>query len=465
MKHLLLFLWLFGFAICSYSQTLYPYSKGGKWGYCDENKMIIVQPTYDYAHPFKHGLGFVKKGKLYGAVNQAGKLVVPAKYQQLRFGYNAYIIADSIKYDVLNGSLKDARLALFDSTGKRMYNARFNSLPCPNEYDDSAPEYVGSGTYWYMEKGKYGTMNEKYKIITTATKPNTVEYSQGLTFFNEGGKYGFKDTKGTIIIPAKFDEEASFNDWGNAVVSMNGKKGVIDMKGNVVIDFLYNEISTCWNSGYFTPKKDNKVGLYDKQGREIIPCSLSYPVFVFYDGLQARKPEGNKKYGYIDSTGKYIIEAQYTIANSFYNGKALVSKGDVWYYINKKNEKLSPDYDFVNTNCMNNTSYTIFRKGNAWGVADVTCQELFTLDGVERLFPFCSTFNYFQAIKDGKYGVVNLKGEWVIKPIYDEELQYENGLFLYTYSELSEVKNAYGEKTWVVAKQFYILPNGVELRD
>jgi len=43
-----------------YSQTLYPYRKGNKWGYCNLNKQVKIRPSYDFAEPFINGLGEVK---------------------------------------------------------------------------------------------------------------------------------------------------------------------------------------------------------------------------------------------------------------------------------------------------------------------------------------------------------------------------------------------------------------------
>jgi len=42
-----------------YSQTLYPYRKGNKWGYCNLNKQVKIRPAYHFAEPFINGLGEV----------------------------------------------------------------------------------------------------------------------------------------------------------------------------------------------------------------------------------------------------------------------------------------------------------------------------------------------------------------------------------------------------------------------
>lgn len=64
------------------------------------------------------------------------------------------------------------------------------------------------------------------------------------------------------------------------------------------------------------------------------------PVFcqgkVFSNGLAA--VSNGEKWGYIDSTGKLIIDFQYTNADSFHNGYAAVEKEGKWGVIDKANQ-------------------------------------------------------------------------------------------------------------------------------
>ena len=40
--------------------TLIPYRKKDKWGFCDRDKNLVIQPIYDDAYPFSEGLARVK---------------------------------------------------------------------------------------------------------------------------------------------------------------------------------------------------------------------------------------------------------------------------------------------------------------------------------------------------------------------------------------------------------------------
>lgn len=158
----------------------------------------------------------------------------------------------------------------------------------------------------------------------------------------------------------------------------------------------------------------------------------------------------------MDTTGTFVIAPQFDKAYSFKNNKAWVKNGDKEFFINLKGERVTPEYDEVEMNCMNNDTVILFARGDGWGVADYNGKELFYIPGY-ILRAYCSTYSFFSAEKEGMYGVVNLKGEWVVKPEYKNQIQFENGMLYYFGPE----KGADGGK-WV---GFYILPNGTELRD
>ncbi len=151
---------------------------------------------------------------------------------------------------------------------------------------------------------------------------------------------------------------------GLAVVEYDLRKfHFIDTKGNIVapsLDVHLNCISTS-GVGPISPRslrdnrrafQDGKTGLYgyiDKQGAIIIPASFSYAL-DFSDGAAAVmiKNNGVEKWGFIDTTGKYIIEPLYSYKpGDFREGYAAVYKknGKV-VYINKKGDIVSDEYDF-----------------------------------------------------------------------------------------------------------------------
>ena len=67
-------------------------------------------------------------------------------------------------------------------------------------------------------------------------------YAQELEKFFEGGKYGFCDANGNVVIPAKYygQEETVFSEGlARVQIDMGGKYGYIDKTGKEVIPIRY----------------------------------------------------------------------------------------------------------------------------------------------------------------------------------------------------------------------------------
>lgn len=134
-----------------------------------------------------------------------------------------------------------------------------------------------------------------------------------------------------------------------------------------------------------------REGYIDKMGREVI--KIEWPQ-NFSEGLAAVVKDGLK--GYIDRTGRIVIEPQYGWAGNFSEGLAAVQKGDKWGYIDKTGrEIIKPEYDYAGD----------FHDGMA-------------IVGIR--------FN--NHLHEYKYGIVNDKGEEVVKPQYDYAKNYSENL-------------------------------------
>lgn len=94
-----------------------------------------------------------------------------------------------------------------------------------------------------------------------------------------------------------------------------------------------------WKDEYYEGlamvKLDKKYGFIDKTGKEVIP--------IKYDDAESpseglAKVKLNDKYGFIDKTGKEVIPIKYDYAEGFSEGLAQVKLNNKWFYINQKGE-------------------------------------------------------------------------------------------------------------------------------
>ncbi|MBL8222676.1 MAG: WG repeat-containing protein [Bryobacterales bacterium] len=182
----------------------------------------------------------------------------------------------------------------------------------------------------------------------------------------DGGKWGFIDATGKIIIPPQFDEVKPFSSGVAAVWSQQKKKfGLIDRTGALIVPYVFDAIEPFYEglavvrgpdgSGYITPDgrlairttefdgssmfseglavvQQGKAvaGFIDMTGRFRIPMRFAQ-AREFSEGLAAVESDGN--WGYIDKTGAMVIQPRFTSATAFTDGLALVETGAFWSYI------------------------------------------------------------------------------------------------------------------------------------
>lgn len=155
------------------------------------------------------------------------------------------------------------------------------------------------------------------------------------------------------------------------------------------------------NCGDLWPVQQNKKwGYIDKTGKLIIPCKFGFAQ-NFSEGLAAVEIDG--KCGYIDETGNLVIPPQFHWGHPFSEGLALVTvreldeKGDV--------------------------------KSNQVGYIDRSGRMVIQPQGVER-DKWASHFSEGLAcvVIDGKYGFIDKTGRQVIPPQYEEAQLFYEGL-------------------------------------
>ncbi|HND69621.1 MAG TPA: WG repeat-containing protein, partial [Candidatus Obscuribacter sp.] len=90
--------------------------KAGRWCYIDKGGQQVIQDTFEAAEPFHDGLAVVKVNGKMGAINTAGNLIVPAKYDVVYSASNGNIVA--ARGTGLSGENPDQVLDYMDTKGK-----------------------------------------------------------------------------------------------------------------------------------------------------------------------------------------------------------------------------------------------------------------------------------------------------------------------------------------------------------
>ena len=177
-------------------------------------------------------------------------------------------------------------------------------------------------------------------------------------------KHGFIDSSGKVVIPPTFDDADDFSE-GLAHVWVGDRQAYIDTAGAV----RFYLPADCADAGYFSEGlalvnvggasehhliEGGRWGYVRRDGQLVIPPQFSMPRWFGYDwslgpashfseGLAA-VPNPRAKLGFIDRTGRWVIEPRYDDAGPFRGGLARVmarrdggrGRGDAaWGYIDR----------------------------------------------------------------------------------------------------------------------------------
>ena len=162
------------------------------------------------------------------------------------------------------------------------------------------------------------------------------QYAAASQRIMEGGKCGFVDQSGKVVIPLEYDNATYFSE-GLAIVEKNGRQYIINTKGNIVASLnSYYDRFDSFSDGLASVGKDGKYGFINKTGEEVIPVGKYESAWrPFSDGLAVAGkrilidggPTYRVEYGFIDKTGVVAIPFEYSFVSTFSDGLAAVRKG------------------------------------------------------------------------------------------------------------------------------------------
>lgn len=197
-----------------------------------------------------------------------------------------------------------------------------------SEYDDMTN--YSDGYAVVVKGGKYGFVDEQGQVVVKITYDNAnLPGSNGIASVCQKNKWGFVRMDGSTVVNPKYSNVKNFKE-GYAAVCLKNKWGFIDESGKVVISLTYEDANS-FNGGLASVKLSGKYGFIDASGNVVAPFEYD-DTQAFSEGYVAVCKNG--KWGFIDGHGNVAIPFIYDAAGEFYNGKSLVKKDAENFYIN-----------------------------------------------------------------------------------------------------------------------------------
>ena len=321
------------------------------WGVIDSTGNERIKLQYKDLHIEYGDLIWIMKNNLWGLLNQHGRLILPCvfedyhdfnncrawvkknnKWAQINFEgeYLSDFLFDDVKI-FMNGDIAEVKIHGRKHLIRK--DGRFISLP---KYQSVC--VYENGTVEVKINNKYGVIDDSGRFIIKPIYDRIyyMEYGYGIWLKDNEG---LTDLNGKIILPPVYDR-TFFCSINMLAGFRDGFWFFYDNHGNPITSEKYTDWEHSDVDNAVFVQNGNEWRLMDENGNIIL--RLNEPIY-FSEGMAVIKTDD--KIGFIDISGKIMIEPFYSRAGFFRNGSAIVGINDKCFLIDKKGKRISKKYN------------------------------------------------------------------------------------------------------------------------
>lgn len=308
---------------CEYDQitsiegikNAFKYLKDGKYGVVDSEGKIVLKPEYtDITNLGKDSKdGFIIKNEegKYGVVNYSGETVLTPDYESVLkvHGNDLYVVTKSGKQVLVKNDGNEILTTGFDAITAILKNQE-NGIIVKNN-------------------NKYGVIKTTGDVIIEAKYDDLKEAKSGILIAKENGKYGVINLEGNTKVEFKYNS-ITYNEVANIYIAENESfnNEILDDQYNVKLSGILIDLSE--EKDFIELRVNNEYKYYNfkLEEKNVSDIFTSNTLFL---------SKKNGKYGFLDKSGKVIVDYIYddaTEQNKF--GFAAVKKDGKWGSINNK---------------------------------------------------------------------------------------------------------------------------------
>lgn len=264
----------------------------------------------------------------------------------------------------------------------------------------------------------------------------------GVFLISKNGFFGLADQHGTIITPVIYDRIFPFRE-GNAIMCRNNLYGVLDVMGNEITPPIYQALDDFSNGLCYGASTDFESVLLNLKGENIVP------------GKNIRISRMNGRYVQRENRSLFVFnrQGQKVFSTDFYafdNYWSKSGKGNYWWFTDEPSHNRQ---EFQREPKIPQNLPFYFNEGLA--VVPELCENSFKFGYIDtsgkQVIPFvfdeAKIFinGYACAKTDGKWGIIDQSGAWVLVPAF-ENLESTNGqYFIFSKGDLYGIVNLKGE--------------------
>ncbi len=316
-----------------------------------------------------------------------------------------------------------------------------------NQNNDNIEAQVASSLNYIDEKNarheyiiisaedKYTFANLEGERVTEQLYDMISVADNGMFYFKQGSQQGFlgENLKNVFVTEDIIATNAS---EGFVIYSSNNKKGFINIttgdKIGAVFDAVYD-----FSEGLAAVQMGGATGFINTSGELVIPCEYSNnAIYQFKSGLcnvmTGSRENGTLKAFYINKNGEKMFGEEYDYCMPFSENRAFVCVGNEWHIINENGQRVGElsfgPYDKTVPAVFSEDRAVVASDGK-YGMVDLDGQYV-----VEPKYEQISGIAEGGAVfkQNGLYGYMNLDGSIMIMPRYESLSSFKNGLAVFS---------------------------------
>lgn len=268
----------------------------------------------------------------------------------------------------------------------------------------SAEDFQSNGLSKISQKGYMGVINGNGNFIINPKYDYIENFSEGIAIVNnKNGFYAFSET-GKKIFQHKYYIGNFIQDRAVFMEAHDDDKwiyGYVNRQGKVVIAAKYAMANDFNNSRAIVKLINDTYEIIDVDGNVINTFPYAF-VGNISEGLLPFKEEIDGKYGYINEAGDIVIAPQFSTAEAFNNGVAVVNTST----------------DFKN-------KYGLIDKNGNFIIQPIY-NEIKLLN--ENMVAVGKAIDQENPLKGSKYAIANIDGKFITDFLYYGVSNYKNGL-------------------------------------
>lgn len=295
-----------------------------------------------------------------------------------------------------------------------------------------------------------GLINKLGDVVLDCVYSEVKFYGRCIKLKDKKSCYGIADFKGNVVVPCEYMNIAIAPDFVRLQQFSDGCYGVADFSGRILIPCVYSDIRLNRDTGFLKLKKGDSYGVANFRGQILLPCEYSEirigerVIYLRKDGF----------WGLATHEGKIVLPCEFDTIKRFsrenYSRYVVKKKNFMGLFDLYAGLLVSPDDGYLSigptgADCLKtlridsagNCYYGLLSlDGKLYRCADLSSigkfrngEAVVNYGGLARFESdsVCGVKRKKLLLSGGKFGVVDVKGNFVVEPKYDFVLENSEG--------------------------------------